>query len=1092
MAASDAVLHIDLYCTDELLQSPSVPESFTVFTDDEGAVRSDLDHSPEPPIDLQSRSRSRSNSHSHSHSRSHSHSYSESKVEKFVKQQQQSNYSYIQRPDNLPPRIPSYTLEHKTSYDEEEEMEDDEIFDRILISYARQESTSRDKRRSISTSMRQKSGSRFKLDIYRKKSPSSRLPTIIAMNPTQPHTAGASKPVLSPKGTRNRRAITTQPVAPSPSASNSYFDALRKCNDMNRSIPLPVAVTHIEPWTSGSPRTHTANESDANLTPEPSPMPPAMAPAIELVDAPKVNANKPTLHANAVSVDSFREEMDNQQFDGSVQLIRGGRRSTINPHKHVPMISRGLSEADIDQLVSGKDIHLEQDTDIDSDEDDEEEKKEFYGSANVLDRRQSVDPLQSELVFQKATQSLMVSCGNSKEVFTELRKICVSLKKEESFPYTIAFDDKLLAHDHVEAFLKLLGFRKNKSTKQYICDEEDRVDDRLIDCAIMECHKCSQEIMEFSSITNFVKTNNNNSANKPVQVRDKNANTNTSTATTSTALTLKGLPALGVVQQSRSVEESTVNLCDEDEEEEEDSDRVQLYELLWSITHQQTDDHMAENVLLLCYPLVTSSSKIMLCLEARFFNDDHEGRITVSAQSNGSAASALSATSLQSGGDSPLSSQSTNSSQSHLRGVSSLMSLEFSYHKTVKFDRILSSLSVQRKVIAFLQHWMNGYWDKDWHSNERLQKYCKQFMHRIKKAYQADTASNTYYEPVEIHSGLKMVEVLERTMKNNQSGRRQTLHKKFGDDINAKSPSTPKSGKHNKNASPTSKKQHKFGWKGRIGGSEHKKLPKDMIDVPFPVIAEQLTIVFFTQFRQIHARECLKQGWKHKTMKHILAPNIVRYIDTFNNLTKWIQSTILLADSVKLRARTIKRWTKVNDELYKLRNFHALRAVYSALESSSIYSLHEAWNLVPKRQRDRHGELRIVMKANSNFKNLRRLQLETNPPMLPYFGLFAQDLIMIEETNKKNRADDGSINWETLWKEYRAIDAHLKYQHSEYANLVTDATVQRWMNKELSMAGKLDDDFIYKTSLDVRNKDKRELGKLSSPKKNSKKWWKSK
>ena len=38
--------------------------------------------------------------------------------------------------------------------------------------------------------------------------------------------------------------------------------------------------------------------------------------------------------------------------------------------------------------------------------------------------------------------------------------------------------------------------------------------------------------------------------------------------------------------------------------------------------------------------------------------------------------------------------------------------------------------------------------------------------------------------------------------------------------------------------------------------------------------------------------------------------------------------------------------------------------------------------------------------------------------MLPYFGMFAQDLIAIEESTS-NRSRDGTINWVALWRGWR-------------------------------------------------------------------------
>merc|ERR1712228_1145791 len=243
-------------------------------------------------------------------------------------------------------------------------------------------------------------------------------------------------------------------------------------------------------------------------------------------------------------------------------------------------------------------------------------------------------------------------------------------------------------------------------------------------------------------------------------------------------------------------------------------------------------------------------------------------------------------------------------------------------------------------------------------------------------------------------------------------------------------------------------------------------------DIKQKIIAEEITIIFFEKFNKIPARECLKQGWKHRTKKHILAPNILEYIETHNRLTKWIQSSILSAINLKLRGKTIKRWIKVEMELYTLRNWQALVAVWSALQSNAIYKLKAAWSLVPNKYIEQHKVIKMVLKYTGNWKNLRRLQLETNPPMIPYFGMFAQDLIVIEETIN-NRKNDGQINWDSLWRVSTAISKHLIYQNSPYNNLSSDETIRKWMLKELDLSAKLDDDWLFDVSKNVVSKDKK-------------------
>ena len=58
-----------------------------------------------------------------------------------------------------------------------------------------------------------------------------------------------------------------------------------------------------------------------------------------------------------------------------------------------------------------------------------------------------------------------------------------------------------------------------------------------------------------------------------------------------------------------------------------------------------------------------------------------------------------------------------------------------------------------------------------------------------------------------------------------------------------------------------------------------------------------------------------------------------------------------------------------------------------------------------------------------------------------------------------------------------AIDKHLIHQNISYKNLSTDCSIQAWINKELRISSKLDDEYVYQLSDNIVLKDKRELDK---------------
>ena len=63
-------------------------------------------------------------------------------------------------------------------------------------------------------------------------------------------------------------------------------------------------------------------------------------------------------------------------------------------------------------------------------------------------------------------------------------------------------------------------------------------------------------------------------------------------------------------------------------------------------------------------------------------------------------------------------------------------------------------------------------------------------------------------------------------------------------------------------------------------------------------------------------------------------------------MAKWVQSRVLLAKDTKKRARIIKKFIKICHQLFNLRNFQSLYAIYGALYSSAIIRLKKAWHYV--------------------------------------------------------------------------------------------------------------------------------------------------
>ena len=140
-----------------------------------------------------------------------------------------------------------------------------------------------------------------------------------------------------------------------------------------------------------------------------------------------------------------------------------------------------------------------------------------------------------------------------------------------------------MKHNHIEEFLRLLGFLKDKSLSRWSCYTNTRVPISLIDTAILECHRCYQITQQRAVTIKLV--------NKHKKDRQH--------------LDISQIPTINLVTPQRSEETSDSNEVSHSFKENEDY--LQLYELIWGITHTNNDDREAKHVLLLSYPLVTKA-----------------------------------------------------------------------------------------------------------------------------------------------------------------------------------------------------------------------------------------------------------------------------------------------------------------------------------------------------------------------------------------------------------------------------------------------------------------------------------------------------
>ena len=83
-----------------------------------------------------------------------------------------------------------------------------------------------------------------------------------------------------------------------------------------------------------------------------------------------------------------------------------------------------------------------------------------------------------------------------------------------------------------------------------------------------------------------------------------------------------------------------------------------------------------------------------------------------------------------------------------------------------------------------------------------------------------------------------------------------------------------------------------------------------------------------------------------KKSKEENAPNVLKMIRWFNDLSNWVSTEILKRESVKERVEVIKIFIKVAQNCAEIRNFNAVYTILSGFQSSSVDRLKKTWEVL--------------------------------------------------------------------------------------------------------------------------------------------------
>jgi len=160
-------------------------------------------------------------------------------------------------------------------------------------------------------------------------------------------------------------------------------------------------------------------------------------------------------------------------------------------------------------------------------------------------------------------------------------------------------------------------------------------------------------------------------------------------------------------------------------------------------------------------------------------------------------------------------------------------------------------------------------------------------------------------------------------------------------------------------------------------------------------IAKQLTMLEFNIFKKIEPKEFFKKGWNKKEV----APNVVQLTKQFNNVSSWVGNVILTEKNIKRRKEFIRKFIEIATHMRKLGNFSGVNQIVSGLVGAHVHRLRKTWELVPPKYHQMLEELTDLMSGKGSYKALREEITTTQPPCIPFVGVYLTDLTFIEDGN---------------------------------------------------------------------------------------------
>ena len=251
------------------------------------------------------------------------------------------------------------------------------------------------------------------------------------------------------------------------------------------------------------------------------------------------------------------------------------------------------------------------------------------------------------------------------------------------------------------------------------------------------------------------------------------------------------------------------------------------------------------------------------------------------------------------------------------------------------------------------------------------------------------------------------------------------------------------------------------------------------IDCDARVMAYEMTCEAHRRYQSVRTPEFFNEAWNKPALNH-LCPNLLSLIDYFNHVSAALTYAIVSERGLRKRADVMAHVVKLAGVLREFNNFHLLMAIVSVFSNCAVGRLKWTRARLPKKTAEQLAEFEALMSVEGSFKAYRTAFASTAPPLIPYMGVYLQDLTFIEQGNPDEI--NGLVNWEKRVLVSSALEAIQRYQRTPFRRPQEAEQRRRGPPPHvvahfIATHPRLSEDELYRMSLEVepRGVDQRSL-----------------